>query len=168
MTVRQQKGGWRQRSLIKSICNDGSTYYEIVQGSVKRERFGQFIQKLPHPPGTVLLMDNSTTHKELASVYASKGYVPLFLPPYSPIYQPVESAFSAVKRKFRNMYPWPLGLEAALESAVDYTNKAESFLGYFRNTQRNLKRDIKHLSRHACQSQTQQINNQSRSQTQHQ
>ena len=145
MTVRQLKGGWKQRSLIKSICNDGSMYYEIVQGSVKRERFGQFIQNLHHPPGTVLLLDNCTTHKELTTVYDSKGYVPLFLPPYSPIYQPVESAFSATKRRFRSFYPWPMGVEFALETAVEQTNKAESFVGYFRNTQRRLKSDIKQL-----------------------
>ncbi len=51
-------GGRKQRSLIASIGSDGSIYHEIVKGSVKRNRFADYIENLPHPRGSVILLDN--------------------------------------------------------------------------------------------------------------
>ncbi len=99
-------GGWKQRSFIASIGSDGSIYHEIVQGSMKRNRFAEYIENLPHPRGSVILLDNCTIHKKWEDVFERKGYYPLFLSPYSPEFQPIEFAFSKIKRRFRSLYPW--------------------------------------------------------------
>jgi hypothetical protein len=55
--TKQKSGGWKQRSLIQSIASDGSKYHEIVQGTINRNRFIEYIQNLPYPQGTIILMD---------------------------------------------------------------------------------------------------------------
>jgi hypothetical protein len=42
------------------------------------------IHSLPYPPETVCVMDNCRIHKGLDDVFAAKGYIPMFLSPYSP------------------------------------------------------------------------------------
>ena len=56
----------------------------LVEGSVTRELFGEFLLCMPYPPGTVVLMDNCSIYYKLEEVFDAKGYIPLFLSPYSP------------------------------------------------------------------------------------
>ena len=69
LTKINKSGGWKQRSLIQSVASDGTKYYEIQQGPVKRKRFAEYIQNLPYPRGSVILMDNCTIHKSLESIF---------------------------------------------------------------------------------------------------
>jgi hypothetical protein len=39
-------------------CRSRTIYHEIVQGSVKRNRFAEYIENLPHPRGSVILLHN--------------------------------------------------------------------------------------------------------------
>jgi hypothetical protein len=51
---------------------------------------------------------------------------PLFLSPYSPEFQPIEFAFSKIKRRFRSLYPWQdNNVNEALEES---TNCVSNFL----------------------------------------
>ena len=100
--------------MIQSIGSDGSQYHELVQGTVKRQRFQEYIERLPYPEGTVILMDNCTIHKHLEDVFNAKRFVPLYLSPYSPEFQAVEFAFSKIKGNFMHQYPWKEGIESAI------------------------------------------------------
>lgn len=130
-------GGWKQRSLIESIASDGTRFHLLVQGTVNRDRFAQYIASMPYPPGTVILLDNCTIHKKLSSAYDAKGFVPVFLSPYSPEFQPVEFAFSKIKKKFRNQYPWPNGVEEAVEAA-EATITSDDIKAFFKHTFQNI------------------------------
>ena len=65
-------------------------------------------------PGTVVILDNLATHKNIAAAKAMReaGCRFLFLPPYSPDVNPIEMAFSKLKanrrrigaRNFTNMF----------------------------------------------------------------
>ena len=50
-------------------------------------------------PRSILVMDNCTIHhvNEVEAILRQAGIVVLFLPPYSPDYNPAEEAFSYVK-----------------------------------------------------------------------
>ena len=50
-------------------------------------------------PKSILVLDNCSIHRvdEVLEVFRSTGIVVMFLPPYSPNYNPVEKAFSYVK-----------------------------------------------------------------------
>ena len=132
-----KSGGWKQRSLIQSIGSDGSQYHELVQGTVKRQRFQEYIERLPYPEGTVILMDNCTIHKHLEDVFNAKRFVPLYLSPYSPEFQAVEFAFSKIKGNFRHQYPWKEGIESAIETAVSSIT-SDNITQFFKHANDNL------------------------------
>ena len=116
--IRGKKGSWKNQSLVLALASDGTKHYAIQPGAFTRSAFGKFVESMPYPPGTVLILDNCTIHKNLDCVYRSKGYEPLYLPPYAPQFQPVELAFSKIKGRFRQAWPWPAGVCNAIEGSV--------------------------------------------------
>ena len=54
-------------------------------------------------PGQVVVMDNLTAHKgeRVRELIEEQGCELLYLPPYSPDFNPIEEAFSKVKRILR-------------------------------------------------------------------
>ena len=101
LTNRLETKSWKQNSLIQSIASNGSKYHEIVQGTVNRSRFQEYVEHLPYPEGTYILLDNCQIHKKLNETFEQRGYIPVFLPPYSPEFQPVEFAFFKNQRLFQ-------------------------------------------------------------------
>ena len=126
------KGGWKHRSLVLGISNDGTQFAQVYEGGVNREMFKSYIRDLPYPPGTVLILDNCNTHKKIDDAIAERGFRVLYLPPYSPQFQPVELAFSKVKGLFRTSFPWPDGVVDSVHAAVDQLT-AENSKGYFKH-----------------------------------
>lgn len=135
---RQRKGSWTSKSLVLGIASDGTKYGEIFRGSVTRELFRDFIKRLPYPPGTVILLDNCSIHKRLDDDFRSHGFMPLFLSPYSPQFQPVELAFSKVKGVFRNEYPWPQGVDSSIQYGMD-TLTTNDIMAFFRHSDRQIR-----------------------------
>ena len=117
--LRNKKGSWKAHSLILSIASNGLQYHKTLDGSVKKVDFENYVLEMPFPRGTVLILDNCSIHKNICA-YETKGYVPLFLPPYSPQFQPVELAFSKVKGHFRQLWPLDaLGVRNAIQLSVN-------------------------------------------------
>lgn len=128
--LRQRQGSWTHWSLLLGITSDGRVVDMVKKGSVKRDDFASFILKQTFPRGTVFLLDNCSTHKGLDAVFQSKGYIPLFLSPYSPQFQPVELAFSKVKHHFRSCWPWSGDLRTVIDQSVR-TLTPNDIAGYF-------------------------------------
>ncbi|QRW09356.1 DDE superfamily endonuclease [Ceratobasidium sp. AG-Ba] len=88
---------------------DGILHLEIVEGSFTGDLFSDFIDGLldvmtPFPgPNSVIIMDNCRVHKnpEILERIVARGMLYDFLPPYSPDFNPIESAFSAIKYHIR-------------------------------------------------------------------
>lgn len=55
-------------------------------------------------PGQIIVMDNATFHKSEATqrIINSAGCELLFLPPYSPDFNPIEKFWANLKRKIKN------------------------------------------------------------------
>ena len=75
----------------------------ITQGSVNRELFVEWLNEHVLPflgPDWILLMDNASIHygKEVQELVASYGVSLVYLPPYSPDYNPIESSFHVLKQ----------------------------------------------------------------------
>ena len=126
------KGSWTNHTLALAITSNGKYYHKEKVGSMKRVDFSSFINDLPFPKGSVILMDNCQIHKKVEEMFIRKGYHPLFLPPYSPDLQPVEIAFSKIKNSFKSMWPWHAGLKDAIETSVK-TTTSNDILNYFRH-----------------------------------
>lgn len=73
-----------------------------VSGSYNTLLFCDFLTSLSLKSGTVFLLDNVRFHhsKIANEIAKSKGWYFLFVPPYSPRFNPIEGVFSIVKRHF--------------------------------------------------------------------
>ncbi len=75
---------------------------------MNREAFDSYIEHVLIPqiePGTVVILDNLSTHKSprAAEILRQHGCWFLFLPPYSPDLNPIEMAFSKLKAHLRRI-----------------------------------------------------------------
>ena len=76
------------------------TYSGTMKASVFEEWFEEeLLKKLPKDH--VIIMDNAAFHKKEVLYQIAKKYSQelIFLPPYSPEYNPIEHTWSALKRK---------------------------------------------------------------------
>ena len=79
--------------------------------------------------GDVLVLDNASAHKlaGVAQWLAQRGVELLFLPPYSPDFTPVESAFSKLKTSLRTAQARTRGaLTAAVRAALDWIGEDDA------------------------------------------
>ena len=69
--------------------------------------------------GTVIVMDNAPFHrkKQLSCVAQKAGCSLIFLPPYSPLFNPIEKFWSWLKRYLRKILPFHKSFYNALNAA---------------------------------------------------
>lgn len=92
----------------------GIITHDIVHGSVNSHRFLDFLREQvipltnPYPgPRSVIVMDNCSIHHAAAVrelIEDEAGCKLVYLPPYSPDFNPIEEAFSAIKAYLRRHY----------------------------------------------------------------
>lgn len=78
----------------------------VLDGPINRDAFSAYVRQMLVPelkPGDIVIMDNLSSHKGpaiRAAIEAAGGEL-LFLPPYSPDFNPIEQAFSKLKAYLR-------------------------------------------------------------------
>jgi transposase len=77
-----------------------------VVGSTTREVFEAYVERVLAPslrPGQIVVMDNLTAHKgdRVSELIEERGCDLLYLPPYSPDFNPIEEAFAKIKGLLR-------------------------------------------------------------------
>jgi len=95
-----------RHSLVCGVSTVGVENHYIVHGSLNRTRFIDFLQQtLPHCKQSTILLDNVQFHKsnEVLKLIEGYGKKIIFVPPYSPQYNPIEHVFSSMKNCFRKM-----------------------------------------------------------------
>lgn len=93
-------------TLIGAISLDGAGVLEVMEGSVDGPRFVAWLDEVLGPtlcPDAVVIMDGPRLHRVagVAEVLAKHGATPLYLPPYSPELNAIESAWGWVKAWLR-------------------------------------------------------------------
>ena len=90
-------------TLLMAVSNERVVGYKLFKGSCNADLFKELIQSLDVQQERFLLMDNVAFHKTEAvqQCIASRGLQAVFLPPYSPQFQPIEHVFSVVKAAYR-------------------------------------------------------------------
>lgn len=99
----------KRYSILPALSLDGILHVSIIEGSFTTSRFADFIEGLldnmnPFPgPNSVVVMDNCRIHKSdlILEMIQERGMRVEFLPPYSPDFNPIELAFSAIKSHIR-------------------------------------------------------------------
>jgi transposase len=93
--------------MICSMRLDGSTACMAVDGATDTEVFRAYVQEVLCPTlraGDVVIMDNLSPHKssETLQFIEQVGAQVLFLPPYSPDFNPIEKMWSKLKEFLRS------------------------------------------------------------------
>ncbi len=123
-------------STIGAISLAGILTGLSVPGSIDGEVMLFFVEEMLAPllkSGDVVIMDNVATHKqeEIEDVLEARGAMVIFLPPYSPDFNPIENCWSKVKAILRSLKPRTLeDLLAALVEAFSSITIAD-ILGWF-------------------------------------
>lgn len=141
--VRQDK-----LTLVLAIRETGIVGYEIINGSCNMEIFCKFLTKLKTDEGDTLIMDNVPFHKskKVLDIIKKKACIPFFIPPYSPIFNPIEYLFGVLKGRYREQsddgYP-----EFPVEYAVlKIENElAHLELSLFKNIFEHTEGNIRHI-----------------------
>lgn len=93
-------------TLISSMTLDGMGPSLVVEGATTGAVFEAYVEEALLPglrAGQVVVMDNLSAHKgeRIRQLIEGKGCELLYLPPYSPDFNPIEQAFSKVKGMLR-------------------------------------------------------------------
>jgi transposase len=93
-------------TLLASITAGGLGPCLAIEGATTREVFEAYLERVLAPslkPGQMVVMDNLSAHKGggVKEIIEGRGCEVLYLPPYSPDFNPIEQAFSKVKGLLR-------------------------------------------------------------------
>ena len=99
-------GHWHTSSIIAGLTLRGMIAPCVRDGPMNREAFVTYVEQVLVPelrPGDVAILDNLSSHKGLRvqDRIRAAGAELVFLPPYSPDYNPIELAFSKLKALLR-------------------------------------------------------------------
>lgn len=99
-------GHWKTTTLIAALDGRGIRCSLVLDGAVDGAAFEAFVEAVLVPtlrPGDLVILDNLSSHKGPRvgrSIRAAQADV-LYLPPYSPDFNPIENMWSKVKASMR-------------------------------------------------------------------
>lgn len=101
-------GHWKTTTLIAALDQNGVRCSTTVDGAINGSIFEAFVEHVLAPtlrPGDLVVMDNLSSHKGSAiqDRIRAAGAEPVYLPPYSPDFNPIELAFSKIKQRLRSL-----------------------------------------------------------------
>ena len=125
-------------TILSSIRLNGETAYTTYSGGTTGERFVEYLEKVLIPTlheGDIVIMDNMRSHhvKKVAEVLQKAKIQLLYLPPYSPDFNPIEKMWSKMKAIMRKMKIRDITLlPDAVKKALGYVCPSDC-KGWFRS-----------------------------------
>jgi transposase len=103
---RAAQPGEERHLALASMSSEGMGPCLAVEGSTTTAVFEAYLERVLVPslrPGQVVVMDNLSAHKSsrIRELIESKGCELIYLPPYSPDFNPIEEAFAKLKALLR-------------------------------------------------------------------
>ena len=117
-------GHWRTLTLLSAMSLEGVIAAMTVESPTDGDVFLTYVEQVLCPrlrPGQVVVMDNLPAHKVdgVRSLIETVGAELLYLPPYSPDFNPIEQAWSKIKQQLRSATARTLEtLDAAITQAL--------------------------------------------------
>ena len=99
-------GHWKTTTFVAGLRLTGLVAPFVLDGPINRDAFEVYVEKVLVPElssGDVVVMDNLSSHKGpsvRALIEAARRSL-LYLPPYSPDFNPIENAFAKLKALLR-------------------------------------------------------------------
>ncbi|WP_108676694.1 IS630 family transposase, partial [Acuticoccus yangtzensis] len=95
-------GHWKTTTLVAGLSLSGIVAPMVLDRAINRTWFEAYVEQVLVPcltPSNVVVMDNLGSHKgqRVRQLIERAGATLLFLPPYSPDFNPIEMAFAKIK-----------------------------------------------------------------------
>ena len=99
-------GHWQTTTFVAGLLTSGMVAPMVRDGPINGELFQTYVEQVLVPdllPGDIVVMDNLGSHKGagVRTTIEAAGASLLYLPPYSPDFNPIEKAFSKLKAMLR-------------------------------------------------------------------
>jgi len=99
---------FHRTTILSSVRLDGTIVPIVFEGALNGNIFKAYVTEWLVPslrPGDIVVMDNLSSHKVSGVVAAIEdaGAMVLFLPPYSPDFNPIELMWSKIKAILRKL-----------------------------------------------------------------
>jgi len=126
----------RNTTLIAALTAEGIGATMTLAGALDGPAFVAYIRAFLGPalrPGQIVILDNLAVHKVAAAraLIEARGCRLLFLPPYSPDFNPIEHAFAKLKEHLRRAGArTEAALHTAIASALDAITAQDAY-GWF-------------------------------------
>lgn len=100
-------GHWKTTTFVAALRHDGLTAPLVVDGAMNGDIFLAYVEQQLVPtlrPGNVVIMDNLASHKKagVREAIEAAGARLVYLPPYSPDFNPIELLFAKLKWLLRS------------------------------------------------------------------
>lgn len=118
-------GHWKTTTFVAGLTTRGMVAPWVLDGPINRDAFETYVEKVlvPELPlGAIVIMDNLSSHKgpRVREMIEAAGASLLYLPPYSPDFNPIENAFAKLKAFLRKAAERTVdGLWNAIGRAID-------------------------------------------------
>lgn len=118
-------GHWNTTTFVGALRLSGMTAPMLLEGPMTQAWFLAYVLQVLLPtlrPGDIVVLDNLAAHKGAAARRAieAAGATLLFLPPYSPEFNPIENAFAKLKALLRKAAARTLDqLHRAVAAGID-------------------------------------------------
>ena len=101
-------GHWKTTTFVAALRHDGLTAPMVLDGAINGEFFLAYVEQILLPTlreGEIVVLDNLSSHKVagVEKAIVSAGAKVLYLPPYSPDFNPIEKVFSKLKTMLRKL-----------------------------------------------------------------
>jgi transposase len=99
-------GHWKTTTFVAGLRTNALTAPCVIDGPMNGDAFLAYVEQILVPtlkPGDIVVMDNLSSHKLPATREAieAAGARLLYLPPYSPDFNPIEQLFAKLKAALR-------------------------------------------------------------------
>ena len=124
-------GHWKTTTFVAGLRLSGIAAPFVLDGPINRDAFETYVGRVLVPelsPGDVVVMDNLSSHKgpKVRTMIEAAGAGLLYLPPYSPDFNPIENAFAKLKALLRKAAARTIDdLWAAIGTAIDVFTPGE-------------------------------------------
>lgn len=101
-------GHWRTLTVLAALSITGVLASMTIESPTDGDVFLAFVEQVLAPrlePGHVVILDNLAAHKVpgVRPLIENRGAQLLYLPPYSPDFNPIEPAWSKLKQRLRGV-----------------------------------------------------------------
>jgi transposase len=124
-------GHWKTTTFAAGLRLNGMVAPLVLDGPMTGAAFLAYVEQMLAPtlvPGDVVVMDNLPAHKVggVRTAIEAAGATLLYLPPYSPDFNPIELAFAKLKALLRGVAARTIpALWQAIATALDRFTPAE-------------------------------------------